>query len=444
MNVRSLRPFAAAIAVLCGLVLGATHCFAQLESHTIPQSNPAEIPAADLSVFENSPTPPHRLAYQRPSRLSGNRLSGNRLFVIEAPPAPSGWPRDAESATNATARIIPANDVRTAPHFGTRTQFARPEIARPQFARSKFTRSQATPVQTSQAQSQSQSPFQPQATSPDSVARPQTAGAGRYLVAFADPAAMPTIPTTLQSAELPPPAGSSNRFELDPPQIDAGEGSGSKPSTVIEMTDEDNIDVGLENLETEMEEESRDRVDASGDQNDDVPADADDDQDKDDLDDQEDQEDQGDGEDEDVRQRSRQFGAWPKKSMAQVNIDVRDFGQTVPADESGVLSTSSQRYYNGDAKTHKVFAWTAPNIRHQPLYFEDASLERYGQTKGIVKQPFVSAFEFARDAALLPLNASIDCPYACDTPLGFSRPGSPRNGSCDCQKCVECSGQHQR
>ena len=147
-----------------------------------------------------------------------------------------------------------------------------------------------------------------------------------------------------------------------------------------------------------------------------------------DLDDQQEED------DDDLQPEPRQFGVWPKKSMQELSADVRDFHGKVPADESGALIASTQRFYRGTAKTEKVFAWAAPKIRYQPLYFEDVQLERYGQTKGLVKQPLVSGFKFFRDAALLPVNASIDCPRSCDGPLGFCRPGSPC-GDSGCSSC---------
>lgn len=137
----------------------------------------------------------------------------------------------------------------------------------------------------------------------------------------------------------------------------------------------------------------------------------------------------------DLQPEPRQFGVWPKKSMQEVTADIRNFEGKVPADESSVLIASTRRHYHSAPKPEKVFAWAAPQIRYQPLYFEDVQLERYGQTKGLVKQPLVSGFKFFRDAALLPLNASIDCPGSCDSPLGFCRPGAPCNSGCSsCQR----------
>lgn len=416
MNARTLNPLAAAVVVICGSALGTTNCFAQLDGHSIAQRSTIE------SHPEGSPPPASSVVTRnRPANPRPSRPTHNRLFVIHAPPLSAGQsrvtpPRVAPPVAATTARILPATTTPTP--TPTSVDFANPPSPAPRL----------------------------------SVPPSQTAGPGRYLVAFADATAMPSpIPPTrsIQPVQSIQPDGSNSRFSFDPPSIidptpinAAGDSSdaGFQSATTAPMTnqaaDQDDVDVGLENLETDPENESQDATaDQTKDQTEDQSAFNDDSMDDDSMDD---------GDRDNDRPVARQFGTWPSKSMAMVNIDVRDFGQAVPDDESNILNTSSPRYYNSDVKTHKVFAWTAPNIRHQPLYFEDASLERYGQTKGIVKQPFVSAFEFFRDAALLPLNASIDCPHACDTPLGFSRPGSPRTGDCGCQKCVDCKGQHQR
>jgi hypothetical protein len=119
-----------------------------------------------------------------------------------------------------------------------------------------------------------------------------------------------------------------------------------------------------------------------------------------------------------------------------------------PEDRASKLFESSRRFDGNIAATDKVFAWAAPNIKYQPLYFEDVALERYGQTKGLVKQPFVSAGRFLADKLLLVPRAMRVCPHSCDSPLGYCRPGSPStiaNGDsgCACQNgtqedCQSC------
>ena len=136
-----------------------------------------------------------------------------------------------------------------------------------------------------------------------------------------------------------------------------------------------------------------------------------------------------------------EFGKWPSKSIREVRLDVTETGTEAPQDRANALFKSSRRLDGSIAAREKVFAWAAPNISYQPLYFEDVALERYGQTAGLVKQPFVSAGRFLADRQFLGTRALRDCPQSCDSPLGFCRPGSPStaaNCGCaagDCQSC---------
>ena len=137
-----------------------------------------------------------------------------------------------------------------------------------------------------------------------------------------------------------------------------------------------------------------------------------------------------------------EFGRWPSKSIYEVSLDLTEHGATSPEDRSARLFNSSQRLDGNIVATNKLFAWAAPNINYQPLYFEDVALERYGQTKGLVKQPFVSAGRFLADGLFLGTRASRVSPQSCDSPLGYCRPGSPTTVSggdgCAC-KCFRCA-----
>jgi len=91
--------------------------------------------------------------------------------------------------------------------------------------------------------------------------------------------------------------------------------------------------------------------------------------------------------------------------------------------------------------------WAAPALCHMPLYFQDASLERYGhsveqffgprgryltypiddprQTKqrSQILQPAFSAGLFAFQIAALPYNLVVDPPWEAEYDLGYHRPG---------------------
>lgn len=73
--------------------------------------------------------------------------------------------------------------------------------------------------------------------------------------------------------------------------------------------------------------------------------------------------------------------------------------------------------------SESLFQWEASNLWHQPLYFEDPSLERYGHTHHELVQPFVSVGRFGLQLVGLPYQSVID-PYDCRVyTLGWYRPG---------------------
>ncbi|QGJ69353.1 Hypothetical protein PBC10988_10270 [Planctomycetales bacterium 10988] len=72
----------------------------------------------------------------------------------------------------------------------------------------------------------------------------------------------------------------------------------------------------------------------------------------------------------------------------------------------------------------KSFAWVAPGLKHQPLYFEDAPLERYGQTISPFLQPVISGARFFAQVPMLPYKMALDPPHECQYTLGYFRPGS--------------------
>ncbi len=181
-------------------------------------------------------------------------------------------------------------------------------------------------------------------------------------------------------------------------------------------------DTALEEAEKDADEKELDKLDLS----------VDDDESLDD----DDEESLVDDIDEDTPIARPQFGNWPSKSIQEVRVDASEYDAKVPEDRSGTLFESSRRFGGDIAASKKVFAWAAPNMGYQPLYFEDVALERYGQTKGLIKQPFVSAGKFLADGLFLGTRARRVHPNSCDSPLGFCRPGSPStaNGACGCSQ----------
>lgn len=67
------------------------------------------------------------------------------------------------------------------------------------------------------------------------------------------------------------------------------------------------------------------------------------------------------------------------------------------------------------------FMWTASNLYHNPLYFEDPNLERYGQTHGVL-QPAASIGRFGLQLVGLPYQMALDPPCRWEYTLGWYRP----------------------
>ncbi len=70
------------------------------------------------------------------------------------------------------------------------------------------------------------------------------------------------------------------------------------------------------------------------------------------------------------------------------------------------------------------FAWTATCTCHNPVYFEDEQLERYGNSFGPAVQTTVSAVRFFSTVPLLPYFMGVYPANECVYDLGQYRPGS--------------------
>lgn len=70
-----------------------------------------------------------------------------------------------------------------------------------------------------------------------------------------------------------------------------------------------------------------------------------------------------------------------------------------------------------------LFTWEATNLSYNPLYFEDAPLERYGHTYHPLLQPFVSTARFGVQLVGLPYQMTIDPITKRRYTLGYYRPG---------------------
>ncbi|TWT67104.1 hypothetical protein CA85_19500 [Allorhodopirellula solitaria] len=74
--------------------------------------------------------------------------------------------------------------------------------------------------------------------------------------------------------------------------------------------------------------------------------------------------------------------------------------------------------------TPTTMTYTASNLCHKPLYFEEVNLERYGHTAGPLAQPVISSAHFFLNIAVLPYKMGVHSPHECQYALGYYRPGN--------------------
>jgi hypothetical protein len=73
----------------------------------------------------------------------------------------------------------------------------------------------------------------------------------------------------------------------------------------------------------------------------------------------------------------------------------------------------------------RAFVWQPTEHFHQPLYFDDIPLERYGQTRWEPLQPVVSGGRFIGAFLAMPYKLVIDGTHDRVYTMGYHRPGSP-------------------
>lgn len=83
----------------------------------------------------------------------------------------------------------------------------------------------------------------------------------------------------------------------------------------------------------------------------------------------------------------------------------------------------SREPYAGRNFSESIYTWEASDLNYNPLYFEDPNLERYGNSRRDLVQPFVSMGRFTGQLLALPYKMSIDPVRKKIYPLGFYRPG---------------------
>lgn len=81
---------------------------------------------------------------------------------------------------------------------------------------------------------------------------------------------------------------------------------------------------------------------------------------------------------------------------------------------------------------NRIYTWSAPHFYHQPLYFQQINLERYGVGSRPIVAPIQSAAHFYGSMALWPAKMIWNWPTESVYSLGHQRPG-------DCVNYQRCT-----
>tara|TARA_R110002111_G_scaffold117466_2_gene179482 strand:+ start:52702 stop:53862 length:1161 start_codon:yes stop_codon:yes gene_type:complete len=110
----------------------------------------------------------------------------------------------------------------------------------------------------------------------------------------------------------------------------------------------------------------------------------------------------------------------PRPDGKPCKLSEEDGGQIMECPQEYQLS---RQPYQGRNFSESIYTWEASNLNYNPLYFEDPNLERYGNSRRDLVQPFVSMGRFTGQLLALPYQMSIDPVKKKVYPLGYYRPG---------------------
>lgn len=110
------------------------------------------------------------------------------------------------------------------------------------------------------------------------------------------------------------------------------------------------------------------------------------------------------------------------KRISEVKLRLHPEARELPSDCSSVLFETTENDTTRST-AYRTVNWLPTNFFHQPLYFDDMPLERYGQSVCPHWQPVASGLRFFLTVPAVPYKIGLDRPYDCVTTLGLYRPG---------------------
>ena len=114
--------------------------------------------------------------------------------------------------------------------------------------------------------------------------------------------------------------------------------------------------------------------------------------------------------------------------LANIELDIRVGGR--PGNDYPCECRLEGEAYQPRRFASTTFTWKAAGYCHKPLYFEDWNLERYGHSRGVLADPWISAAHFFVSLPVLPYKMGVQAPWECVYPLGYYRPGSCAPWTC--------------
>jgi hypothetical protein len=137
-------------------------------------------------------------------------------------------------------------------------------------------------------------------------------------------------------------------------------------------------------------------------------------------------------------------GAVSSKPLSQLGINIAEPDGKLPTNSAAPCWEQINGQGAAGSRCWTVFnyKWEATCFYHNPLYFEEANLERYGYQCGdrcccctcgkeCCLQPAVSAAHFFGTIPALPYCIAAECPCDCVYTLGHYRPGD-----CNPWRCI--------
>jgi hypothetical protein len=111
------------------------------------------------------------------------------------------------------------------------------------------------------------------------------------------------------------------------------------------------------------------------------------------------------------------------KPIDQISVNIRPAEGVLPLDCSEGLFIPADKEPRPEAACWSVFYWVPTNMAHQPAYWDEIPLERYGQSVCPIAQPFLSGAHFFTVFPLIPYKIGIDGTHELVYTLGYYRIG---------------------